>query len=60
MNWDAFIAAMCMMSIFFNITENTSIYSNYENIDINSSMQIYNIIIFIIIMVISTIQTVLG
>lgn len=60
MNWDAFIAGICMMSMFFNITENTSIYSNYENIDTDSNMQIYNIIIFIVIMVISTIRVVLG
>lgn len=60
MNWDVFIAGMCMMSMFFNITENTSIYSNYENIDIDSNMQIYNIIIFIVIMIISTIRAVLG
>jgi len=42
MNWDAFIAGMCMMSIFFNIIDE----DNY----------IYNIMIFIIIMVISIVQ----
>lgn len=55
MNWDAFIAEMCMMSIFFNITEKTSIF-NYEDFD--NDMRIYNIIIFIIIMVISIAQAI--
>lgn len=48
MNWNAFIAGMCMMSIFLNITE------NFDN-----DMYIYNIIIFIIIMVISTVQVII-
>lgn len=55
MNWDAFIAGMCMMSIFFNITESTSIF-NYKGFD--DDMCIYNIIIFIIIMVISIAQAI--
>ncbi len=55
MNWDAFIAGMCMMSIFFNIIERTSIF-NYEDYD--DDMCIYNIIIFIIIMVISIAQAI--
>ena len=55
MNWNAFIAGMCMMSIFFNITESTSIF-NYE--DFTDDMCIYNIIIFIIIMVISIAQVI--
>jgi len=55
MNWNAFIAGMCMMSIFFNIIERTSIF-NYEDYD--DDMCIYNIIIFIIIMVISIAQAI--
>lgn len=55
MNWNAFIAGMCIMSIFFNITESTSIF-NYE--DFTDDMCIYNIIIFIIIMVISIAQVI--
>jgi len=42
MNWDAFIAGMCMMSVFFNIRDEDN--------------HIYNIIIFTIIMIISIYQ----
>jgi len=42
MNWDAFIAGMCMMSVFFNIRDEVN--------------HIYNIIIFTIIMIISIYQ----
>ena len=44
MNWDAFIAGMCMMSVFFNF--NIRDKDNY----------IFNIIIFTIIMIISIYQ----
>ena len=55
MNWDAFIAGMCIIAIFFNITESSSIF-NYK--DFNNDMCIYNIIILIIIMVISIAQAI--
>lgn len=55
MNWNTFITGMCIMSIFFNITESSSIF-NYEDFD--DDMCIFNIIIFIIIMVISIAQVI--
>ena len=55
MNWNAFIAGMCIMSVFINITESSSIF-NYEGFD--DDMCIYNIIIFITIMVISIAQVI--
>ena len=55
MNWNAFIAGMCIIAIFFNITESSSIF-NYEGFD--DDMRTYNIIIFIIIMVISIAQAI--
>ena len=45
MNWYAFIAGMCMMSIYYNIRDEDN--------------RIFNIIIFIIIMVISTVQVII-
>ena len=51
MNWNVFIATMCMMSILFNILDN--IVDNVDNICI------YNITIFIIIMVISIVQVII-
>lgn len=52
MNWNGFIMGMCLMSIFFNVkffsdeTEDTFVF-------------IYNIIIFLIVVIISGINSIL-
>lgn len=52
MNWNAFIAGMCSMSIFFNV-------KYFSDDSEHTSALIYNIIIFLIIAIASVINNAL-
>lgn len=54
MNWNAFIAGWCMISILKNIEYTFSYFNHKDN-----NMEIYNIASFIVIMVISIAQIII-